>query len=418
MCRKMARSQASVLFVLSVVVVLFALGAPIIADTQWTTNRLGLAVLLALAMVSGGVNGFTVKPHYILLPIIPVSVLVVVYIVSYVINPGGSVVPVVSWSLILGATVLLAAILEGERVDPGQLLEWLIVPTAAVTFLVPVLVIGGTGSIPELGFELRRLLDESSPVGLNRLLNGLTVSQLLCLIYVADGGVRKTSLVWLAIVSGLVFLLIAFAGGSRQTVVAIVFAFGLLAARETYSLMMSLRLRRVLIGIGAIVVAMLVVAVLGTEWFLERYYQVTVADLTRGSVRFEYYSRILALIDGNWLFGVGPGQHVVLAGNYPHNGYLGLLSEVGVVSAGCVGMTLLVALGCFIMVSAASGPRKLVMPRAKSSLVIIVATYFLIMVNLNDLLREYIGWLLVVLMVRAVMVEQDADEVATNGEHI
>lgn len=403
---------------LSAVVVLFALAAPIVVDTQWTTNRVGLAVLLALALVSGGSNRLTLKSHYILLPIIPVSVLVVVYIVSYVIHPGGSVVPVVSWSLILGATVLLAAVLEGERVDPGQVLEWLIVPTAAVTFLVPVLVIGGTGSVPELGFELRRLLDESSPVGLNRLVNGLTVLQLLCLVYAVNGGVRKTSLVWLTIVSALVFFLIAFAAGSRQAVVAVIFVFGLLAAREAFFLVRSLRLRRVLIGIGGVLAAMIVVAVLGAEWFLERYYQVTVTELTRGSVRFEYYSRILSLVDRNWLFGVGPGQHVVLAGNYPHNGYLGLLSEVGVVASGLVGISVVAASGCFVLMPAASGGRKPATSRAKTSLLLVVVTYFLIMVNLNDLLREYVGWLLVVLMVRSVRMEQDVDEMSTSGDKV
>lgn len=349
-----------------------------------TTNQISLAICF-IAIVGSLGSGERTLNRGIFTPLIPAVVAATFSVVSYVIG-GGEFWAILSW-ILLGVLAVCIAYVSGKLRSRQEFARLYAVMALSGFFILLYIATDAYFSgVLFGGYRLRAWVDQEIAVGLSKMMNGLTV--IACISYVAWSSRLITGVFSRFFAVAMYFGLVLFAvlAGSRQTLLALFLA---LLCGVYYS-----RGRRVALKliygslVGAACYGMLYLGlsqgVIESTWLEERLVSTTLS----GNVTSGDQERLYLLIAGlkmsvsNAGLGVGPDNFYHLVGRFPHNGYLGLYAELGVVGAT---MTLL-TLGLVLWRS--KGARSLYVAPVTATFAILS----LVMMNFNDLLRDPVFW--------------------------
>jgi O-antigen ligase len=416
--------------VLGVSLVLFALG------NNWTdfgfpsfvtANRLAYAILLFAA---AGLLSLQ-KPRILRIPF-PVRLLVLVAVVlglwgalSFLLSPAREAVSlerVLVW-FILGSVMVVSTPLAKAALPEAspRLVNTLLLGAALVAALTLVWVLQHVPLGDLSGFNwwgVRRMIDDNISVGLNRYLNGLFLLSIVPTAVVLGVISRRGPVRALGWFTVAIFVTLFLVGGSRQNltawmlfVVVLLMSAGSLSRRKAIARKIgTFRLRRVWLRILllGIMVGILVWKVPGVwEWVNRRIITTTQTQFTQEAFgRVEIYRGAVRVIAEYPILGVGPGAYHHVLASYPHNGYLGLASELGL-------PPLLLVVSMLLLTLVWTYRRQPVVASGEihglfSAVWAYVVVWIVWSVNLNDLLNEPVLWAYIALLAATTTVKRSS----------
>ncbi|WP_423816287.1 O-antigen ligase family protein [Salinibacter ruber] len=172
------------------------------------------------------------------------------------------------------------------------------------------------------------------------------------------------------------FLFIIIASGSRQSVLVVVIVLSYILLGSNINL--STKIYSILTSI------VVVATTLYYTWsfFVKNFILDSVTQIYEGSTRIKIYSEMYNIITNNPYTGSGIQTYRIYTKYYAHNGYLSAISDIGIpLFILGSGWTLIVLLYYFC------GSHK-----KNAVLFVALIISLLVMVNLNDLLREQFLW--------------------------
>lgn len=302
---------------------------------------------------------------------------------------GGSLYGPISWIFLGLLSFVLAEIISSLNENQLQKFFFFLAILGVGVSLYTIVYFLGSSS-----FEMRRQFRDFYEPGMSRFMNALAVTTMIGIVGTVLSSAKVERSFWL-LSALLVFLVssLALYNGSRQTLLAItVFAilfmmpqFLFLHQKKSYrrfALKSLFMLVSVALGIAFVLRLNLIDARIIEQRYLVmlQEHNLRDADVTR----LDFFSLGLDFMIQNYGFGVGFGNFAELAGGTAHNGYFGILGEMGIIS----GSVILVAVIATLWLTA----KRLMkfsghIPGAKWAIVALVAT-ILLMNMFNGLIRD------------------------------
>lgn len=386
-----------------------------------TTNRIALVLLFGILVVRlvPGARGAIAIPRWAALVAFALTFAAGWGVVSFLRSPfqdGVSTGYIASW-LILGLLVVSFSTLfiDSSPVFVKRFIDCVILAGSLATLWIIYINISKIGLAGlQDSYRFRNHLDEFG-TGLNRTMTGLLYQNAFAIATVL-GVIRRRGLVYsAALVSVSGFVVFELLTGSRQTLLAATVYCGVVLIMRRRSRRVGSVMRRTtrdrsrfirifaLVGAVTFVIWLLNSYVDLTGWFARRFIDTTVGQLEsqESYQRIALYLAALEIIGEYPLFGIGPGAFHRVVGVYPHNGYVGFAAEFGLIPALVVYATAAgVCLMAYRRVSTMlkDGSADLYCVAISSVLTnVFVSNFF------NDLIRSYVLWAYVSLLIVSVL---------------
>ncbi|MBP3191896.1 O-antigen ligase family protein [Natronogracilivirga saccharolytica] len=347
-----------------------------------TSARLAIICIIIVSFIKLFNNMYKIPRKVIVLPLL--GILAATFTMFGLLINDGTIWYIFSW-VFLG---LLGGLIHYVLHDFNQYEKELLLKTILYTFLIIIIyvvyIMYNNNVLFSEGHITRRWLDNYVPSGLNRFLNGITLSSLIILGALIMNITKSKAFNIFSFVALFVFLLIAITSGSRQSILVFsiytLFLFFYIYIKNiTNSQKPSFLILSSLLIVGYSVYS------LTEDWFMQRFINpvihrtTTSSDETRLDILEAGYDIII-----NNPFGIGAGNAYSMLGKYPHNGYLGFIMENGV-----VGFIFLLIIFIYTI-------RKYLTIKEGNSLSMLFMQIYIvlaiIMTLMNDLFREPIYW--------------------------
>lgn len=376
----------------------------------FTANRLALAILTLLIILR-----IWHKPRVVVT--VPIRILVVqslfiaaVGVISFLASPYQNLVsptPIVNWILIAFTIIVSGIILTDFDFEQYHTMYKTIIVLATFTTLYTVLWVGGNLGL-ETGSALRWFMHNNISVGLNRYMTGLFSLNAIPLAIAIGVQRASRSLRLISICSVLAFLILTLLSGSRQTL--LITLFYLLVLIIQFISMSSYR--AILYDIGKVIISIvLIVAVFYylsdsmnmLEWFEQRFILRTQHQMFS---EVEESRKMVAMtaLSYAWekpFFGIGPGVFPKIYGMYPHNGYLSLLLDFGIVALAIAAFGVMAAFTTVIFTAWRPCQERITTSRESNMHLVMISlaiAFVGVGVMFNDLFQESVLWLVFTLM--------------------
>jgi len=304
------------------------------------------------------------------------------------------------WSLsflFMGIFGLLLSIAVRAARDPNRIFEILVL---LGLLLIITLFLEAVRSGVNIGinYSMRRFMEESSSVGLNRRMNTIAVLGLFAFAIGVFRPIEGKVAALFTVSCGVTYLsavFLSFASGSRQSVLALAVVLPLGAVVELASRRGRPEDRRgwvkwVLSSAGLVVVVSYLVRVVNVDldWFQRRFADTLLGNSANygDKARLANLERAFAVGKENFGFGAGPGRFEQLFGVPTENGFLSLVADSGFIGAAvALPFLLFVVLRLTYSLLYSSSYTG----RALATVLLVVIT---VMLNFNELLRDPLFW--------------------------
>ena len=396
-------------YVFAVALVLFAAnlsGEALGVRAFLTSKRIGLIVLAFFYILLLCVNrGKIVRFHKNnFLAIIIIMLLVFWGFLSTLFSRspyGTSLTPIITWFLI---GVMIFFIAQLSQIIKDNLLKFtnsIIYLGSVITIAIFIWLTSNIGINNFItSYIVRSTLGSFMDIGLNRLLNGLFVLNIYNIAVSIGVLKRKKRTTVMCLVAFIMLLILSFASGSRQTILAIiVFSVSLLFIHKSIRKKMFLSVKQIILLVLIGLLSTYVVTSLDlSNRFDERFIGKTISDIQSGDQmpRISLLKAGLYEMKESSVFGMGPGTFHKKYIYHPHNGYLGLGVEFGP-------PMLFVMCAYLIYLTIYTYRKKNTIKTSPSLEVYVVShaffiTFAYISIIFNDLLNEQMFWMTVVLL--------------------
>jgi len=362
-----------------------------------STNRIGLLILIITFSIKIVKNG-NIPYSYFVNALFP-FLFFTLYLSSTILTSKYSVTTLFSWFMITLVTFLISFIFDKVhfKVIERSILN-ISFPVLIILVILSIHVFIDLGISAFFGIPIRIWFDENIPGGLSRFMNALFVLSTLPFILLLSRNYynKIRSYQSISIVTLFIFTLsFAFISGSRQTILAFLVSF--IIYMILYNRKYLMKVLSVVFIIFLAIMPFVSVSSSNTiyenemsSWVYDRFIEKTESDLSEGSTRKNIYLKSVSLINESPALGFGPGSPIKLLNNYPHNGYLGLFLEIGLL----LSLPILLILYSFLIIKYISASNHI---KNKGLLMTVTSTFIafaLVSVNFNDLLRDYLFWYL------------------------
>lgn len=365
-----------------------------------TTTRLALGVLSLIFIATALTSGARIYVSRAALVSLGLAFFAFFFASITLVFVGGFGFRAFSWLLLGMLSFLLIQLLFRASDDELEALFCAAVIASSVVLVAIYFYMLRDGVDLSGGFSVRQWFFLNTAVGLNRIMNGLVVCFGLCVGTLWFGITRKKLINLVAGLCSLLVLYLVIITGSRQSLLAVLFMIAMFGLVSILARVLGTERRRtngrfifagVVSIIGLIAFSYNFKDSLG-EWVDSRFINTLVeGKITMGDERRLGGARAaLAASFENHGFGVGLGELRDYAGIHPHNGYLGVLGEMGWIGGG--GFILLFFI--VLTVSAFLARRNFLIDKYYQVVACIFFVGIVLMSNLNDLVREAFVWVL------------------------